>query len=439
MTAGTDPSARARSDEMVDRLVRLARALQRRGLPISHAETIDAAHALAAVDVLARAEVREALRATLVKAPDDRGDFDGLFDRYFPSRSIAVEDPHTQAEFDGPLDLVAAIGGEHDLVGVAHALVDRYAGLDGDVRGERHHLQRVLRAADLAHLMGLALREDLGRTPDEIRARIEELKRLVADVVHDRVALDDDATDIEAIEFLNASRADLDRMRRTIRPLARQLAARLARRRQHQRSGRVDLRNTMRHSLSTGGVPFDVRHHRRVPHRPTLWMLCDISGSVAEFSLFTLTLLAALSAELSDTRSFVFVDDVDEITSLLQRTNHGIEPWQIMRNTNVIGATGHSDYGTVLERFWERYGDPDLRATSTIVVTGDARSNHRPGRDDLLAEIARRARAVYWLNPEPRREWQLFDSEMSAYARHCTAVFEVRDLQQLASCIERIV
>ena len=85
-------------------------------------------------------------------------------------------------------------------------------------------------------------------------------------------------------------------------------------------------------------------------------MLCDISGSVADFSLFTLTLMSALSAELARTRSFVFVDAVDEVTELLESTRHGIEPWQLLRNTNVIGSDGHSDYANVFERFWGDVG-----------------------------------------------------------------------------------
>jgi uncharacterized protein with von Willebrand factor type A (vWA) domain len=323
---------------------------------------------------------------------------------------------------------------------VAAVLVDEHGGLDADLRSERHHVQRVLRAADLARLLTLGLGDDAAIAPDELRARLDELKQLIADEVRTRLgAADEPLADVEDVEFLRASRAELDDMRRMVRPLARKVAARLAHRRQHTRSGRVDVRRTMRRSLATGGVPFDVAHRRRRRERPELFVICDISGSVAEFSLFTLTLMAALSAELPRTRSFVFVDAVDEITALLERTRHAIEPWQIMRNTNVIGATGHSDYGAVLEQFWTSVGERELAPTSTVLVTGDARSNHRPPRAEMLGRIAARARAVYWLNPEPTSDWDRFDSEMAAYEMHCTRVFEVRDLRQLAHCVEQIL
>lgn len=434
-------TARSTSGDLVDRVIALSRALQGRGFPISLAETVDAAEAVQAIDLGDRAELRSALRSTLVKRNDARNDFDTLFDRHFPTR-LAERPIGYGRDVDAPLDVMGELVGDGDLPELAGRLVDRFGGIDADSanRSERHHVLRVVRAADLARMMGLAMRAEHDLTPDEIRSRIEALQQLIGDEVRDRLGHDELADpSVEDVEFLNASRADLERMRETIRPLARQVAARLARRRRRQRSGRVDMRSTMRRSLSTGGVPFDVRRHRRSPHQPELWVLCDISGSVAEFSLFTLTLMSALSAELARTRSFVFVDEVDEVTELLARTAHGIEPWQLMRNTNVIGATGHSDYGAVLERFWERWGERELRPTSTVVLTGDGRCNDRPARAEVLAEISRRVRAVYWLDPEPRREWDRADSEMARYEPHCTSVFEVRDLRQLAHCVERLL
>ena len=199
------------------------------------------------------------------------------------------------------------------------------------------------------------------------------------------------------------------------------------------------MRRTVRRSLSTGGVPFDPKFKPRKPHKPELFVLCDISGSVADFSLFTLTLMSALSAEIARTRSFVFVDDVDEVTELLAGTSHGIEPWQLLRNTNAIGAEGHSDYGTVLDRFWRDIGDRELHRTSTLIVTGDARTNHKPSGEAYLGRIAERVRRVYWLNPEPRADWDTYDSEMSVYARHCSATFEVRNLRQLVGAVESLL
>ena len=126
-------------------------------------------------------------------------------------------------------------------------------------------------------------------------------------------------------------------MRAAIRPIARKLAARLA---PPPAPSRPCQHAPHDAPLALGGgVPIDVLHDRPRPQAPDVFVLCDISGSVADFSVFTLTLMSALSAELARTCSFVFVDAVDEVTDLLASTHHGIEPRQPLRNTNVIATT----------------------------------------------------------------------------------------------------
>ena len=274
-------------------------------------------------------------------------------------------------------------------------------------------------------------------------ARIEALRRLVTEEVRSRLAEHEGPTrvgDVGAldVDIVRASAAQLDEMREAIRPLVRRLAARLRLRRQSARTGRVDMRRTARRSVATGGVPLDVVYRRPRAHKPEVFSLCDVSGSVADFAGFTLTLISALAAELAGTRTFAFVDAVDEITELVDRPAP-VEPWQIFQRGRVIGADGHSDYGAVLAQFWDGYGRAGLTHRSTVVIAGDARTNYRPERAEQLAAIARRARAVYWLDPEPRAEWDTSDSALAAYAPYCARVFEVRTLRQLAAAVETIL
>jgi uncharacterized protein with von Willebrand factor type A (vWA) domain len=423
------------STTITDRTVSLGRALQAQGVSVSLSEIIDATRAVAEIDLLARSQLRTALRTTLVKDARHDALFDREFDHCFPAR------PHGDRVDHAPIDLVEAMASGEGLARAAASLVDEHGGLDGELRSEKHHVQRVFLGADIARLMSRVRIADPNVTPEQLRARLDELKRLIrADV---RAQLDPDADpgialDVQDVDFLEASRAELDQMRAAIRPIARKLAARLARKRRH-RAGRVNFRRTMRRSLASGGVPIDVAHDRPRAHKPELFVLCDISGSVADFSLFTLTLMSALSAEIARTRSFVFVDAIDEVTELLGTTGHAIEPWQLMRNTRAVGADGHSDYGAVFERFWEETAQRDVGRTATVLITGDARTNHRPPGDASLARIAERARRVYWLNPEPTDQWDTHDSAMSTYASHCHSTHEVRTLRQLVQCVEHLV
>ena len=76
---------------------------------------------------------------------------------------------------------------------------------------------------------------------------------------------------------------------------------------------------------------------------------------------------------------------------------------------------------------------------TTVIVTGDARTNFRPSGLSPFRMLCQRARRVYWLNPEPEAEWSTDDSAISAYRATCHGVFEVRTLRQLADAIADVV
>ncbi len=126
--------------------------------------------------------------------------------------------------------------------------------------------------------------------------------------------------------MLAASTTELHALRAAVRPLARKLASRVGRQRRRHRHGSLDVRRTMRRSLDAGGIPLDPAWRRARRTKPQLVMLCDISGSVAEFAHFTLMLLHAMRAELAGLRAFVFVDGVAEVTRVLEEAEVDARP-----------------------------------------------------------------------------------------------------------------
>ena len=80
-------------------------------------------------------------------------------------------------------------------------------------------------------------------------------RRLVADRGREALARSLRKPLPEDIDFMHATRDELASLHRALHPLTRKLAVRLARKRRHGRKGPLDFRTTMRHSLSTGGVP----------------------------------------------------------------------------------------------------------------------------------------------------------------------------------------
>lgn len=453
--------------------------LREAGVPVSMVEAIDSMRAVETIDVADRIALRETLRATLVKNLRHEHAFDTAFDVYFsmvpspaPKSPTGGEEdgetqlsqgqrPESQAfDLDALLDqLFRALADLDDaaLRQGARTAVDQLAGMEpGRPVGGTYYLYRTLRRLDLADLEERLLQALIGDGEmsefdqrllrEEVQSRIEQLReeiqeeirrRLVADRGRDAVARTLRRPLIEDVDLMHATAENLKDMDAAIGPLTRKLAARLARRRK-KRTGRLDFRRTVRRSLGTGGVPVDPQFRHPRPHRPEVWMLCDVSGSMATFSRFTLQFTHAMSTHFSKLRSFAFVDTVDEVTDFFgPGVDFGSALQRVATEAEVVWLDGHSDYGNSLETFLRRYG-PQLTPRTTVIVTGDARNNYRPPRDQVLADVARSARAVVWLNPEPNAYWDTGDSMMSHYARHCSSVHEVRTLRQLEQFVEEL-
>jgi uncharacterized protein with von Willebrand factor type A (vWA) domain len=448
-------------------VVGLTRKLRAFGLPVSTVETLDAVRALAAVGVGQRSLVRSALAATLVKDRTHDATFARLFDAAFPYLAPQLDSadqtpprPADPSESDRPSgDLHESLadalrrGDDADVTVLLDGAVQQWGGLDGPLGTERHHVQRVLRGVGLDSLLrqltsGDTDRSDLERRLGRVEANelIDEVRRLLEQLVACRLTdLNPDSAvqspenrpDLQDREILRAGPAEISALRVAVRPLARLLASRLGRRQLRGR-GRLDMRRTMRRSMASGGVPLDPQLRRRSPSKPDLVVLCDVSGSVAQYSPFVLALLHALHGEFGHVRSWTFVDGIVEITDLLESADGILDPHRLLARRGLVAVDGRSDYGRAFDAFLA--GWPDVvTGKSTVLVVGDARSHDRSPALTQTAELARLSRRLYWLNPEPHREWDIGDSVMSSYGLHCTRTFEVSTLRQLADCVAALV
>ncbi|MFI0187689.1 VWA domain-containing protein [Streptomyces sp. NPDC017082] len=445
---------------VADRITGLAGALRAHGVRVGTGETVDAARAAEALGLADRELLREGLAATLLHGPGQRAVFDSVFDLYFPR---SVGGPGTApADRDALRDRLAEALADDDRALLARLAAEAVDGLGGygaspgsDGWSAYQTLDRLRPQTLLARVRAEVRGRDGGGAgfadrllDDEIRRRIEEFRRLVGAEARRRVAERRGREEIarrgvrptaDRVDFLSAGRDQLAELRRTVRPLARKLATRLAARRRRAARGTIDLRRTLRSSLSTGGVPMRPVLRRRRPVRPELVLLCDVSGSVSGFSDFTMLLVQALHEEFSKVRVFAFVNRLDEVTTLLG--HGGADPEglgaRIRAEATLTGWHGSSDYGAALGEFAERYGDA-VGPRSTVFVLGDARTNMSDPNLAAVRGIARRARRVYWLNPEPRDRWGTGDSAAPAYAE-LIEMHECRTARQLGALIARLL
>ncbi|MEH0548648.1 VWA domain-containing protein [Streptomyces sp. B21-105] len=443
---------------VADRLAGFVAALRAHGVRVGTGETVDAAEATAALGFADRALLREGLAATLLHSADQRRVFDTVFDLYFPRGVGAPEgEPGDRDDLRERLAAALADGDEAMLGRLAIEAVDGLGGYGSspgaDGWSSYQTLERLRPQTLLARVRDdMRARDGSGFTgrllEDEIRRRIEAFRGLVAAEARRRVAERRGRDEIarravaptaDRVDFLYAGRDRLAELRRTVQPLARKLATRMAARRRRAARGSIDLRRTLRASLSTGGVPMRPVLRRRRPVRPELVLLCDVSGSVSGFSDFTMLLVQALHDQFSKVRVFAFVNRIDEVTGLLEHgaADPGGLGARIQDEARLTGYHGSSDYGMALGEFAERYGAA-VGPRTTVFVLGDARTNMADPNLAALRLIAGQARHLHWLNPEPRSLWGTGDSAAPEYAE-LIAMHECRNAHQLGALIGRLL
>ena len=478
---------------MLDLMSGFISELRNAGLPVSLTENLDAMEAIKHIPLEDREAFKYALGATLVKNNAHWRSFETVFEVYFSLRGpeYAIADDADAGDFwremqeqlqsqdgdsrgaaGGAMDqmtpeemmamlMKALMAGDQALMrALARQAVQRFAGMEpGRPVGGTYYLYRTLRNLDLDSMLEKLMetsREEVGGqlTPleerlerDEHEHRIEQFKQEIEAEIRRRLVADRGAEAMaktlrkplpEDVEFMHASRDEMQGLKKALQPLTRKLAARLARKRKHERRGPLDFRSTVRHSLSYGGVPADPRFKYPRPAKPELMVVADITGSVAAFARFTLMLVYAIQGQFSKVRSFVFIDGIDEVTEFFKGTEDISEAiHKVNTEADVIWVDGHSDYGHAFEVFWEKYGR-DVGPKTTVLLLGDARNNYHASQSWVIKEMRQKARHVYWLNPEPRSYWNTGDSIVGEYATHADGVYECRNMRQLESFVEKL-
>jgi uncharacterized protein with von Willebrand factor type A (vWA) domain len=457
-------------------LVGFVEALRAQGIAVGPSETVDAGQVLSVLDLSHRETVREGLACAVLRRPDHRQTYDALFDLWWPAalggRTVLEDetadptdelDPHdVEAIRQMLLDMLTDnpdIGDLDDrLVAMIAAIVEAH-GRYTSSRGPSYSSYQALKAMALDQLEGRLLAGLLaphGEEPSPSQQqiakalaaqKIAQLRRMVEGETKRRTAQQLGREHVqmygvpqlaENVEFLRASGDQLRQMRRVVAPLARTLATRLAAKRRRSRAGSIDLRKTLRKSMSTGGVPIDVVLRKPRPARPELVVLCDVSGSVAGFSHFTLLLVHALRQQFSRVRVFAFIDTTDEVTHLFgPDADLAVAIQRITREAGVYTRDGHSDYGNAFVSFTENFPGV-LSPRSSLLILGDGRTNYRNPATDVLAHMVTASRHAHWLNPEPRHLWGSGDSAVPRYEDVIT-MHECRSAKQLAGVIDQLL
>jgi uncharacterized protein len=327
---------------MVAQLARFAGALRGRGFRVGLSEEIDAAAALALVDLLDRAEVHRTLRIAL-RLPRDAWDlFDRLFEEYWDGRRA----PHHEA-FDQAM--------KRDARGPAQWRWDGQR-VRLEMPGERERPEG----------------DAPGYSPEALLRRKP---------------------------FDQFSESELAAMEKLLARLALRLATRRSRRLVPTTArGMVDLRRSFRRALASDGDLLKLARRSRPLDETSLVLLYDTSGSMDAYTRVLLAFAFALRRVVKRVEIFTF-------NTALVRVTRMIAPSRIPASLESLSAgvpdwSGGTRIGACLAEFVESYKDALIDRNTTVICVSDGLDQ---GDAEVLARAMRELRAragkIIWLNP----------------------------------------
>ena len=242
---------------------------------------------------------------------------------------------------------------------------------------------------------------------------------------------------LEEIDFLFTDVEERRKLLKETKNLGLILANKFVKYTKSASKGKLLFRKTIRKSLKNGGSLYDIVLKPKIKKKPRLILLCDISGSMALYSLFGLTLLFGVVQRFRSVHAYVFIDGITNITKELKNLKFNNINKILTNWNNYVHVDGHSDY----EKSFKDLLDEKIISNSsfnTLIVIGDARNNYRPINTETIDKLSKKFYNIYWMNPERSQYWNTGDSQFHHYQLISKKYSEVRNFEQLKTFINSI-
>lgn len=203
---------------------------------------------------------------------------------------------------------------------------------------------------------------------------------------------------LRTVDFSEVPSTDLPALEEIANRLLRRMMKRLSRRLSISARGlRVDLRRTMRRSVSHGGNLITLAWKARKRARNNFVILIDISGSMNFYSLFLVRFAYALLAQFPRAQTFLFSTAVVPISDLLRARTL---PDALRRlSQRAAGWSGGTKIGESLRQFQGVYGRVLTRDTVFMILSDGWETGDSQLLADQMRAVRRRVFKVIWLNP----------------------------------------
>lgn len=416
----------------LEKLSVFARMLRLEGLTVGPQETADAAQVLVSLGVEDRETVRTALRTVFAKSREEQSAFDRVFDGFFVSEDVMRQQAMEQMQKEAELE-AGRQAAERDLqfrgepLDIREDLRDAYATMPEE---ERQKLRNLMKKYEgnierSPELYGNFIHSVFTRAILEHQMRMEDAGVGVEETDPELGLLFRDIGDFKDTEIPRAISI--------IQSIARQINGELsAKRQKHSHSGKLDFRRTIRKGLETGGSFYRLKYKRKHHRRKKLVLLCDVSGSMMQFSEFALRFIQSLNQVSENSQVFLFSEELFEADAF------SLQNMDLFRNyVRESGLYGKgTDLGAALNKLCAMKPSV-LGPSTTLIILSDTKTVDINGATLALLEAKRQSGKVLWLNPIPESKWPYLRSTQTM-ATICQMI-PCSTLRDLANACRRLV
>lgn len=415
----------------LEKLSAFSRMLRLKGMAVSPRETEDAAKLLTVLGLAEREQVKTALRTIYAKSREEQLNFDGVFDGFFVSEETMRQQAEEQAKREWEQEQARREAEEEleqygDQVQLTDAQRESYTAMSEEARKKLQNFMERFRG-NLKRNPGL-----YSEFIHSVFAKTIMEQQLMAENAGAGCEASDPELGILYRDISEFRDVEIPQAIAMIQKVARQINGELsAKRKRGGNTGKLDFRRTIRKGMETGGCFYRLSYRKKRSRRRHLVILCDVSGSMVQFSEFALRFIQSLNQVAESSRTFLFSERMVEADAFQLQNMDLFRNY--VRESGIYGRG--TDMGTALEQLCGERPSV-LNAGTTLLILSDAKSINQLHAIAAVQEAKRMAGRVIWLNPIPEGKWQYLNSARTM-AEICTMV-SCSTLQELAAACRKL-
>ena len=422
----------AEPEVYLEKISAFSRMLRLEGLPVSPKETADACEILINLGFEDRQTVKTALRTVFAKSREEQHTFDRTFDGFFLSEEAmkaqateeALEQRRLEMEKQKAMEDLKLNGQPMDFTEDERTA---YASMPEENKEKLRKFMNRFRdnAERNPELYTNFIHSVFAKSIMEQQMRLEDAGLGCADMDPDMGLLFREISQFRDTEIPKAIAV--------IQKIAQQLNAELSAKRKNRGSGgKLDFRRTIRKGLETGGSFYTLKYKKKRQRKRHLVLLCDVSGSMVQFSEFVLRFILSMSSVSESSRCFLFSEDMCEADAFSLQNMDSFREY--VRDSHIFGKG--TNLGKALMELCKRK-PAALNDATTLLILSDAQTVDRDTAVRAVQEAKRLAGQVIWLNPVAESHWK-YQKSVQIMASLCTMV-SCNTLHALTDACKRLI